>query len=139
MTEPEVTLREYLDYPGYPFVERSAPDRFARLLADLEPAGWRIDYPDDDLDAEDLWLAATAVGTCRGVAITADRPAESGYRPSDEWTVDASGDLLVRLTLYHGDGPESFAAAIRVLRAAGTLPPEPTTDVPATAGQEGAP
>jgi ABC-type amino acid transport substrate-binding protein len=129
----EVTLHEFVGSRTYPFIAGSAPDRFARQLAALVP-NWRIDVPEAD-DA-DLWMAATPPGGRGGAAITADRPGPEGYRDIDEWTVDGSGALSARLTLYHGDGPEKFDAAIRVLRAVEALPPEPIKDVPAQAGQE---
>jgi hypothetical protein len=129
----DVILREYLDQTRFP--TGSAPDRFARQLADLVP-DWRIDSP--DADTADLWLAARSPDLRCSFAITSDRPAPDGYRDIDEWVVDGYGDLSVRITLYHADGPTEFAAAIRVLRALRALPadePEAAPAVPA-AGQK---
>jgi hypothetical protein len=79
----DVILRDYVDRSGFP--AGSAPDRFARQLADLVP-DWRIDSP--DADTADLWLAARAPDRQGSFAITSDRPAPDGYRDIDAWMVD---------------------------------------------------
>jgi hypothetical protein len=129
----DVTLREYVDRAGFP--AGSAPEQLARQLADLVP-DWRIELP--DADSVDLWMAAQAPDGRGSFAITAGRTAPDGYRDIDEWAVDCHGDVWARITLYHADGQEEFAAVLRVLRVLGALPADEPEDAPAVpaAGQE---
>jgi hypothetical protein len=117
----DVTLREFIDRDTYPFPVGSAPDRFARQLAELVP-GWRIEYP--DYYAHDLWMSANGPNGRPYVTVIQDRP--NGL----EWTVDGGRGkecVPVRFTLGHDEGPAEFAVVIRVLRMLGVLPEAPST------------
>jgi hypothetical protein len=126
--DERLTLVEVIDSSAYPLEPGSAPDRFARRLAELV-GGFPAEVDSPDLtDSEDVNVTVMPPdGSGRGVSITLDLPGEQGYGPVQEWRVAGSAaiDVGMELTLLSETDEPEFDHAIRMLQAHGALPENP--------------